>query len=331
MTTHLAADVPRIVIVGGATATGKSALALQLASATGGTIISADSVQVYRGFDIGSAKPSLNERAVITHRCIDVAEPHETFHAARWASLADAAIHEAISHGRLPIIVGGTGLYIRSLIHGLSDSPEVPPEVRADLAVELGAVGPVELHARLAQVDPDAAERIHPNDSLRVSRALEVFRYTGVCMSEHQRAHGLRLTRYRALYLVLAARREVLRSAIGVRTERMLRDGLVEETESLLASGVSPECTPMQSIGYRQVLDMRAGRLDRRQLGDQICVATTQYAKRQRTWFRGQPGTRWLHADAIPTSISLQVAQWFGGEMGLIGAESEDLALESGD
>lgn len=331
MTANLPADAPCIVIVGGATATGKSSLALQLAFAMGGTIISADSVQVYRGFDIGSAKPTPGERTSIPHRCIDVVEPHETFHAARWASLADAAIHEASSQGRLPIIVGGTGLYIRSLIHGLSDSPEVPPEVRATLAAELHAVGPVELHARLAAVDPDAAERIHPNDSLRVARALEVFRYTGICMSEHQRAHGLRQTRYRALYLVLAARREVLRAAIGVRTARMLQDGLVEETESLLASDVSPECTPMQSIGYKQVLDMRAGRLDRRQLADQIGVATTQYAKRQRTWFRGQPGTRWLHAHAIPTTISQQVARWLGGEAGSVGAESEDLAFEAGD
>ncbi|MBU6162112.1 MAG: tRNA (adenosine(37)-N6)-dimethylallyltransferase MiaA [Myxococcales bacterium] len=331
MNPHHSADVPSVLVIGGPTATGKSALALRIANELGGTIISADSVQVYSGFDIGSAKPSESERAMIPHRCIDVAEPHETFHAARWVTLADAAIHEANAQGRVPVIVGGTGLYIRSLIHGLSESPEVPPEVRAQLETELQTVGPVELHARLAQVDPVAAARIHPNDSLRVTRALEVFRFTGVAMSEHQRAHGLRQRRYRALYLVLTAGREVLRAAISVRTERMLRAGLVEETTSLLAAGVSADCSPMQSIGYRQVLDVMSGRMERRQLAEQISLATAQYAKRQRTWFRGQPEVRWLHAEAIPTSIALHVVQWLRGEREWVGADTEDLAMGTRD
>jgi tRNA dimethylallyltransferase len=331
MNPHHSADVPSVLVIGGPTATGKSALALRIANELGGTIISADSVQVYSGFDIGSAKPSEEERASIPHRCIDVVEPHETFHAARWVNLADAAIREATTQGRVPIIVGGTGLYIRSLIHGLSESPEVPPEVRADLQAELHAVGPVELHARLARVDPVAAARIHPNDSVRVTRALEVFRFTGVSMSEHQRVHGLRQRRYRALYLALTTSREALRTAISVRTERMLRAGLVEETTSLLAAGVSADCSPMQSIGYRQVLEVTSGRMERRQLAEQISLATAQYAKRQRTWFRGQPEVRWLHAEALPPTIALHAVQWLRGERERIGADTEDLAMETRD
>jgi tRNA dimethylallyltransferase len=331
MIENLPSDAPSIVVIGGATATGKSAVALHLATLIGGTIISADSVQVYRGFDIGSAKPDLAERALVPHRCIDVVGPTETFHAARWAGLADEAIAEAVSQGRVPIIVGGTGLYIRSLLHGLSESPEVPADVRAAVEAELREVGPIELHARLAQVDAVAAARIHPNDSLRVTRALEVYRFTGVRMSDHQEAHGLRQKRYRALYLVLASDRDLLRQRIGVRTERMLHDGLVEETDALLASGVNPDCTPMQSIGYRQVLDMRAGHLAARRLATQIAIATTQYAKRQRTWFRGQPGTRWLNAAELPDTLVQNIGDWLRGGNELPGAESEDLALKSGN
>ena len=290
-------DRGRIVVIGGPTASGKSSLALDLATHFPAEIVSADSVQIYRGCDIGSAKPSAAERERVPHHLIDICDPTEVYSAAKFVEDADAAIAEIQSRGKLPIVVGGTGLYIRSLISGLFSVPQ-DATVRGRLRERASREGVTRLHAELTVIDPDCAARLGQRDAVRVIRALEVFEVTGRPMSEWQKSHALAEQRYSALCLTLSLPRSELRTRIAERAKVMLDSGLVEEVRSLLQAGVSDSSQPLRSIGYREVVQFLDGSLEAHELWASITASTRRFAKRQLTWFRGQWESQWVDMSA---------------------------------
>jgi tRNA dimethylallyltransferase len=281
-----------IVVLGGPTAAGKTALGLALAAEFQGEIVNADSQQVYRGLDIGTGKPTAAERALVPHHLFDVAEPWEQLDSARYAALADAAIADIHGRGRLPIVVGGTGLWIRALLRGLVDAPARDPVLRDRLESEasrdLGA-----LHARLAAVDPEAAARIHRTDPVRIVRALEVHALTGLTITELHRRHALGAPRYRSLQLGLGAPMTVLERRIETRARAMFDGGLAQETSAALADPRA-RARLERVMGYREALGLLEGRYTRAEAIELTYRAQRQYARRQRNWFRGEPEWRWL-------------------------------------
>jgi tRNA dimethylallyltransferase len=289
-------DEPLWVVVG-PTASGKTELAIRLCEAQDGEIVSADSVQVYRYFDIGAGKPSAAERACAPQHLIDVIEPSEPMDAARFAELAEHAIADIRARGKRPIVCGGTFLWVRALIHGLVPAPPADPEIRARHQARVAEAGRAALHADLAQVDPEAARRLAPNDFVRVSRALEVHELTGVRMTEWQAAHGFKTERHAARLLGVQRDKAELDVRILARCQAMLKAGWVEEVEQLLARGFGGT-RPFASVGYKQVaLALERGKpLDLADLELQIYRATRVFARRQRTWLRDQP-IEWLSPD----------------------------------
>ncbi|MEP7049960.1 MAG: tRNA (adenosine(37)-N6)-dimethylallyltransferase MiaA [Pseudomonadota bacterium] len=283
------AEEPLLVIVG-PTASGKTELAIELAERHNGEIISADSVQVYRYFDIGSGKPSAAERARAEQHLIDVIEPNEPMDAARFAELAERAILDIRARGKQPIVCGGTFLWVRALIHGLLPAPPADPAIRARHQTRVTEVGRAGLHQDLARVDPEAAQRLAPNDFVRVSRALEVFELTSVRMSEWQAAHGFKGVRHAARLLGVRREKEELDQRILARCQSMLRAGWVEEAEQLLSRGFA-DTRPFASVGYKQVaLALQTQKpIDITELQLLIYRATRIFARRQRTWLRDQP------------------------------------------
>jgi tRNA dimethylallyltransferase len=278
---------PRVLVLAGPTASGKTATGLALARRFGGELIGADSVQVYRGFDIGSAKPTAAELDGVPHHLIDIVDPDEAIDARRYADTADEAIAAVAARGRVPIVVGGTGLWLRALLRGLLAVPEVDPALRARLEAEADRDGAPALHARLATVDPRAAAAIHENDRLRVVRALEVFEQTGQPLGELRHAHALGAPRYDALFAVLDPG-PPLTSLIEDRLDAMLAAGWREETRALHAR--YPTARALGSVGYRQlVLETETG-APPETTRQAIRKATRIYARRQRTWFKGEPG-----------------------------------------
>ncbi|HEX2877421.1 MAG TPA: tRNA (adenosine(37)-N6)-dimethylallyltransferase MiaA [Polyangiaceae bacterium] len=288
----------RLLCIVGPTASGKSALALRLASSLGGEILSADSMQIYRGFDVGTGKPNAEERALVPHHLVDVADPLEAWDAARWADEAVRLIAEIRSRGRVPIVCGGTFLWVRALIYGLAEAPRGDDELRARHRAWAEQEGRAALHARLTEVDPPTAARLAPNDFVRVSRALEVFELTGKPMSEVQAAHGFRAPRFAARLLGVARERAEQDELIASRVRGMLAAGWLAEVEALRAAGFG-EARAMASVGYRQITEaMAAGTVtDEAALAEAIVRATRVFARRQRTWLRDQP-VEWLPADA---------------------------------
>ena len=290
-------DAP-LIVVAGPTASGKSALALRLARERGGEIVSCDSQQVYRGLDLGTAKPSAAERAAVPHHLLDVADPRESYSAAEFARAARLALDDIRARGRLAIVAGGTGLYLRALLHGLFEGPSRDEALRARLERIASRRGDARLHRLLARVDPAAARRIAPRDRVRVVRALEVYFRTGRPISEEHRGGGAPLAGFRPFLVGLAPDRARLRDAVAARTRRMLADGLVDEVRGLLAAGVPADAWPLQAIGYRQAMAVVRGERTEAQAELEIVAATMRFAKRQMTWFRHQePGLRWF-ADA---------------------------------
>lgn len=282
----------RLTVISGPTGSGKTELALELAGRLGAEIVSADSQAVYRHFDLGTAKPSAEQLARVPHHGVSIVEPTEAFSAARWASLADAAIADIRRRGREVLVVGGTGLYLRVLLHGLTDAPP-DPEVRRALEEEARRVGPEAMHRRLSEVDPAAAARLPVADTLRVVRALEIHATTGTPPSQLRAAHAFAPARYAARLFFLDPPREELEARIAARTRRMYQRGLVAETERLVALGFR-DTAPMRSVGYRQALAVVEGRLGPAEAERETVLETRRYAKRQRTWFRREPGTRFL-------------------------------------
>jgi tRNA dimethylallyltransferase len=285
---------PPLVAVVGPTGSGKSALALRLAEERGGEVVSCDSLQVYRGLDVGSAKATAEERARVPHHLVDIRNPDEDFSAADYAHLARAAVADITARGRLPIVAGGTGLYLRALLTGLFEGPSRDEALRARLEGMADRFGNARLHRALRRVDAEAAARIQPEDRLRVIRALEVFRLTGRPLSEQHRSGTEPLRGYRTLIVGLAPDREELRRRVEGRTREMFARGLLEEVRGLIARGYGPERRPLQAIGYRQAVEVLAGRLGVADAEAAIVTETMRYAKRQRTWFRHQAAVLWL-------------------------------------
>jgi len=279
----------RIVVVSGPTAAGKTDVAIALARRWGGELIGADSVQVYRGFDIGSAKPTREELGGIAHHLVDVIDPDEAIDAARYAAMAEAAIEDVRARGRVPIVVGGTGLWLRALLRGLVALPEPDVALRAALEAEADAIGAPALHARLASIDPRAAASIHPNDRLRIVRALEVHAQTGEPIGELRARHALGAPRHDALILLVDRSREEMATRMQMRTRAMLDRGLIDEVRALLARW-GPDVRAMGSVGYHEVRTFLAGGLDEASLAPAIVRATRVYARRQRTWWGHDEG-----------------------------------------
>lgn len=277
-----------LVCVVGPTASGKTDLAVDLACALGGEIVSADSVQVYRRFDAASGKPTEEERALARHHLVDVADPLEPFDAARFVTMADAAIADVRARGRRPIVCGGTFLWVKALLSGLSEAPPGDPEVRARHAALVAERGREALHARLREVDPRMADRLHPNDVLRVGRALEVFEVSGKRLSELQEAHGFRGARYPSLLLTVTRSPDELTERLRRRVRGFVASGLVAEVERLVADGYR-DARAMGSVGYKEALSVLEGRLAEADLEETIVRASRVFARRQRTWLGHEP------------------------------------------
>jgi tRNA dimethylallyltransferase len=283
---------PVIVIIG-PTGSGKSELALEMAEQLGGEIVNCDSVQVYRGLDIGAAKTPPDQRRGIPHHLIDVIGPGEELTAGAYATAARPLIKDIQKRDRLPIVVGGTGLYLRALVDGLSPAPTRDPGLRERLeSIEARRVG--YLHRALRRYDPLAAGRIHPNDVPKLIRAIEISRLSGKPLTEAQEAPREAFTGITALKIGLAPDRKLLYTKLNERASWMFHNGLVDETQRLLASGYARDSKPLQSLGYRQALEVIEGACSFESALIECQAKTRQYAKRQTTWFRAEAGVHWL-------------------------------------
>ncbi len=286
-----------VVLIAGPTAVGKTALSLSLAETLGTEIINADSMQVYRYMDIGTAKPSVEERARIRHHLIDVADPDEPYDAALFVRQARPVIESLHARGRIPLVVGGTGLYMKALTRGLCPGPGADPETRRGVLEDLERRGLLSLHEELRRVDPTCAAKIHPNDRQRIVRALEVFRSTGVPLSQWQDAHGFRHNLYRTVKIALYRERRDLYERIDGRVLQMMAQGLVDEVRGLVERGYPCTLKSMQSLGYRHMCLYLAGTISLDEAVRVLQRDTRRYAKRQLTWFKGDPEFRWFHAE----------------------------------
>lgn len=291
---------PRIVAVVGPTATGKTRIAMELAEAFSGEVISADSMQVYRGMDIGTAKPSARERERVPHHLVDVVDPDTEYTAARFRDEAAEKIIEITARGNLPIVAGGTGLYIRALTRGLFEGPEADEDLRDELMNEALVHGKEHLFRRLKEVDPEAAAATHPNNLRRVVRALEVYELSKRPITEFQREHAFSEAPYDDLKVGLMKDRRELYRGINARVDRMISRGLVEETERLLAEGYTPDLKPMNGLGYKEVIGYIQGNYTLERAVELIKRNTRRYAKRQMTWFRKEPGVEWFPPEDSP-------------------------------
>lgn len=282
---------PLAIFLMGPTASGKSALAMELVQRLPCDIISVDSALVYRGMDIGTAKPTAAELALAPHRLIDLLDPAQAYSAADFCRDALREMAAITAAGRIPLLVGGTMLYYKALLDGLSPLPEADPQIRAQIEAEAQALGWAVLHQQLLQIDPVAGARIHPNDPQRLSRALEVFRITGKTMTELTQQAGCELP-YRTLqYAIAPTDRALLRQRIAERFDAMLEQGFEAEVRQLFERGdLSPDLPSIRCVGYRQMWDYLAGVIDYEEMRYRGTVATNQLAKRQLTWLRG-----WSH------------------------------------
>ncbi len=310
--------LPPAIFLMGPTASGKTDLALELAEALPCELVSVDSALVYRGMDIGTAKPSSEVLARFPHRLVDILDPAESYSAARFAGDALQAMAEITASGRIPLLVGGTMLYFKALLEGLADMPAADSQVRAQLEAEAAVDGLAALHERLSEIDPESAARIHPNDPQRLIRALEVYHVSGLTMTEHrarQRSQKLGalapdsgVLPYTVAQLSIApAQREVLHQRIERRFVHMVEQGFVAEVEALRGRGDLHLGLPsMRAVGYRQVWEYLDGAMTHDQMIERGIIATRQLAKRQFTWLRGWKGVAWLDSlacDNLPRAL----------------------------
>jgi tRNA dimethylallyltransferase len=294
----------RVVVLVGPTGVGKTELGLALAEASGAEIINADSRQIYRRLDVGSAKPTAAQRARVPHHLVDVVDPDASFDCAAFRRRALAAITDITERGRRVLVVGGTGLYVKALLHGLFEGPPRDAALRGQLEAEERAV-PGSLHGRLARVDPRTAARVHPRDHVRVIRALEVYERTGVPISAWHERHAFRGDDLTALILALDLPRPDLYARITARCERMVADGLIDEVRALYAAGYDPRLPALQSPGYREIGEYIRGSLDLPTAVARMAQATRRLAKRQLTWFRRDAHAVWLPPD--PDRVAARV------------------------
>ena len=295
---------PKVAVLLGPTAVGKSAVALALARSLAGEIVNADSLQVYRRLDIGTAKPTLEERAAVPHHLLDVAEPDEPFDAARYCREGRLALAALERRGVPPLVVGGTGLYIKALLYGLFREGAADLAIRRRLHQELGELGLAGLHQRLTALDPATAARLSPQDSYRILRALEVMAATGRPLSSLFAAHGFRESPYRVLKLGLSLPREELYRRIDARAEAMLAQGWLKEVEAL-RQDYPPGLKPLQALGYRHLIAHLEGRWSLAEALALIQRDTRHYAKRQLTWFRADPEVRWFSPGQVEEMLGL--------------------------
>ena len=315
--------LPPAIFLMGPTAAGKTDLALELARVLPCELISVDSALVYRGMDIGTAKPDKATLAEFPHRLIDIRDPAESYSAAEFRADALTAMAEISARGRIPLLVGGTMLYYKALLEGLADMPGADPQVRAELEARARAEGWGALHRELQAVDPESAARIHPNDPQRLVRALEVYRVSGLTMTAHRQLqleqnHAMGASAagqfpYTVAHLAIApAQRQMLHARIAQRFQLMLEQGFVDEVERLRQrSDLHPGLPSIRAVGYRQVWDFLEGNLSEAQMRERGIIATRQLAKRQFTWLRSWTGVHWLDSlacDNLPRALKYLVA-----------------------
>ena len=309
----------KLLVICGPTASGKTALAVALAKRTGGEVVSADSMQIYRRMDIGTAKPTAEEMDGVPHHMLDVADPGEDYSVARYVEEAAACVEDILARGRLPIVAGGTGMYIDNLLAGRTFAAFTGKwrQILQDRAAKEGIAA---LYRELEQVDPQRAARLHLADEKRIIRALEVWHETGETITEHDRRTAALPPRYEAARIGLTfADRADMWARIDRRVDQMMAAGLVEEVEGLLASGVPERCTAMQAIGYKEMAAaLREGR-PAAEAAEEIKLRSRQYAKRQLTWFRREPSVKWITWEKIPDfSMALQNSTAYLEETGLL-------------
>lgn len=358
---------PSLIVVGGPTGIGKTRVGIELAKALNGEVISADSVQIFEGFVIGAATPSLEERQGIPHHLLSSLSPHKDISAAEFATLADNAISDVLSRSKTPIVVGGSGLYMRALLYGLIEAPPRDDALRAELETLADEEGNQRLWEKLEAVDPQSAQKLHPNDRVRVVRAIEVITLTGKSIRETQNAHRFQKARYRVAGVGLTAPRAYIHERINLRCAQMFNDGLIDEVRSLLDAGVPRSAQPFTAIGYREVLDYldllsqpkrqegqvsndlehagentvtasqnvapRAPAL-RRSAQKDVATHTRRFARRQLVWFRKEPAFRWFnakHLDLILPDIVEDCANFLDGAAWSAGLENERDVSEPAD
>ena len=296
-------STPQLIVVSGPTATGKTRLSISLAKALGGEIVSADSMQVYRRMDIGTAKATAAERAQVPHHMIDVCEPWEDYSVSRYVQEAAAVCDALLAAGKTPILTGGTGLYIDSLLSGrdFAGREEGDESLRRQLSEDYDRLGGEAMLATLRRFDPERADKLHPADKRRIVRAIEVYRLSGKTISQHDAETRALPPRYTALRLVLSYRdRADLYARIDRRVEEMAEEGLFEEVEALLREGLSADCTAMQAIGYKEAVLALRGEMRREEALALIQQNSRRYAKRQLTWFGREESAHWIRWEKEP-------------------------------
>ncbi len=291
---------PDILIICGPTGAGKTAAAIEIAQrlpkALKAEIVGADSMQVYRQMDIGTAKPTLAEQALVRHHMVDILDPDEAFDAARYATMAREAIDGILARGVLPIVAGGTGLYIKALVYGLFPTHPSDPNIRERLKKERLRLGAEALHERLRACDPQTAQRVHPHDAYRIIRALEVWEITGKPLSRHHQAHQFSLKAFNTLSIGLDIERRCLYKRLDQRVDAMIDMGFLQEVKGLLKMGYTPDHKSMQSLGYRHMTAYLRGELDWPEAVRTMKRDIRRYAKRQMTWFRADNSIVWIDA-----------------------------------
>ena len=304
---------PKVIVIAGPTATGKTRLGIELAKKYSGEIVSADSMQIYRRMDIGTAKATPAEQAEVPHHMLDVAEPAEDYSVARYVEEAAACCEDILQRGKLPVIVGGTGLYIDSLLSGRDFAPkgDEDEDLREKLSAEYDAVGGEAMLDKLRAFDPQRAEKLHPADKRRIVRAIEIYALTGVTATERDAETRKRPKRFNALTVVLNYDdRANLYARIDQRVDEMIRQGLFEEVEALIKSGLDRQCTAMQAIGYKEAALALRGEMSREEAAALIKQNSRRYAKRQLTWFgRCQDALRINWPEAPDMAVALEIVE----------------------
>ena len=290
---------PKLIVICGPTGIGKTSAAIGVAETFGGEIINADSMQVYRSMNIGTAKPTAEEQDRIAHHMVDVVDPGEDFDAARFSLMARKIAREFIARGVTPIVAGGTGLYIKAMIYGLFQTEPPDPAIRRKLRAEAERIGSVALHRRLQEIDSEAAARIHTNDTFRIIRALETVGTTGRSITDHHHQHGFRESPFRVLKIGLDMDRERLYERINERVDAMIAAGLLDEVRKLLDSGIDSEAKAMRALGYRHMVDYLKSRLPWEEAVRTMKRDTRRFAKRQLSWFRADEEIIWSTPEEI--------------------------------
>ena len=295
-------NTPKILVITGPTATGKTALAVAVAKALNGEVVSADSMQIYRRMDIGTAKVTPEETQGIAHHMVDIAEPTESYSVAQYVKDADCCVKDILRRGALPIVAGGTGLYIDSLVRGIDfDETASDPALRAELSAQSDAVGGEEMHKMRAGLDPRRAAKLHPADKKRLLRALEVYKLTGKTITQHDEESRAAPPRYDAVTIALSfSDRARLYARIDERVDKMVEAGLFDEVRSLLDSGIPEKGTAMQAIGYKEAALALRGEISRDEAIELIKRESRRYAKRQLTWLRRSDKVNWIYWDEKP-------------------------------